>query len=378
MHYNWLRKLHLWLSLAAALPLVILSLTGALLVYGHELQEMLQPELWTVERPTPDAEPLPYSTLIERIAEQKPDVRVWSFGIGEDGARGEGGSDKAWTLWLGGGAGILNLDPYTGRILDHYKGDETPYDFVRAIHRRWLTSDGTVTPIARNIISAVSVLLIVQMIVGLFMWLLPAKRLSRLKVDFKRSTRIVVLRLHQLTGVVTALILVTVAFTGMALYWHGPMEAVVEFTTGQEVTTPSEPQLPPNRMEVHDIDAAVAAGQAAFPEAKLLHFRAPQPGKPLSMGFQQPGHLVPSQVWVGGDPPRVLGTDDAADLNAVTWFWRAKYWIHMGDFAGPIVRALWVIVALLPTAYVVSGLWLWLDRRGRRRARQSRAAPARA
>ncbi|MEX0759391.1 MAG: PepSY domain-containing protein [Tistlia sp.] len=59
-----------------------------------------------------------------------------------------------------------------------------------------------------------------------------------------------------------------------------------------------------------------------------------------------------------------------------------RYPIHIGDFAGPVVRALWVIVALLPAAFVVSGLWLHLDRRSRaragRRTRRAEAAASRA
>ena len=357
MSYRTLRRLHLWLSLAAALPLLLLSLTGALLVYGQELQDVAVPEKWMVQAPTPEAKPLPYSVLLSRIADQKPDVRVWSFGLGKEDGR-------AWTLWLANGAGILNLDPYTGRILDHYKNDESPYGFVVALHRRWLTSNPAVTPGIRHVISAVSLVLILQMIVGLAMWLLPPKRLSRLKVDFRRPMRAVALRLHQVTGVLTAVIHFTVAFTGMSLYWHDPIATVVEAVSSQEIAKDGDPELV-GVADITDIDAAVAAGQAVFPNDRILHFRAPQPGKPLAMGLGAEGDLIAKRVWVGGDPPRVLAVDADENINAATWFWRARYWIHTGNFAGPVVRALWVIVALLPAAYVVSGLWLYLSRRQR-------------
>ncbi|MEQ8318897.1 MAG: PepSY-associated TM helix domain-containing protein [Rhodospirillales bacterium] len=359
MQYRTLRRLHLWLSLGAALPLLVLSLTGVLLVYGHELQDAVSPEYWSAEAPTPDAEPLPYSVLLERIESQKPGVRVWSFGLGRE-------PDRAWTLWLADGAGILNLNPYTGDVLDHYKNTDSPYGFVNGLHRRWLTSDPVVTPWIRHFISTVSLIVIVQMAIGLALWLVPPKRLSRLKVDFTRRPRTVVLRLHQLSGVLTAVILVTVAFTGMSLYWHGPIEDVVEAVTGQEIIHRTEPSMT-GVGDIQDIDAAVAAGQAVFPDRKLLHFRAPQPGKPMSMGFGGDDKIRVDQVWVGGNPPRVLAVARADDLDAANWFWRARYWIHTGDFAGPVVRALWLVIALLPTAYVVSGLWLYLSRRKARR-----------
>jgi uncharacterized iron-regulated membrane protein len=359
MQYRSLRTLHLWLSLGAALPLLILSLTGVFLVYGHELQEVISPEYWFAEAPSPDAEPLPYSVLIERIAEQKPGVRVWSFGLGRE-------TDRAWTLWLAQGAGIININPYTGDVLDLYKNSDSPYGFVNALHRRWLSSDKAVTPWIRHFISTVSLIVIVQMLIGHALWLVPPKRLARLKVDFKRQPRAVVMRLHQLTGVLTAVILITVAFTGMSLYWHDPIEVVVETVTGQTIRHPVEPSMA-GVADIQDIDAAVAVGQAVFPDKKLLHFRAPQPGKPLSMGFGGDDKIRIDQVWVGGNPPRVLAVERADDLDAANWFWRARYWIHTGDFAGTVVRALWLIVALLPTAYVISGLWLYLARRKARR-----------
>ena len=46
-----------------------------------------------------------------------------------------------------------------------------------------------------------------------------------------------------------------------------------------------------------------------------------------------------------------------------------SYRLHMGDFAGDgvvggLVRVLWVALALMPAAFVISGLWLWMKRRG--------------
>ena len=43
--------------------------------------------------------------------------------------------------------------------------------------------------------------------------------------------------------------------------------------------------------------------------------------------------------------------------------WHFRYWLHIGDFAGLPVRILWVVVALMPLAFIASGLWLWRDRR---------------
>ena len=58
MKYRYVRRLHLVLSLGAALPLLLLSLTGVLLVYGHELQDWISPEHWVAAGPSADTAPI--------------------------------------------------------------------------------------------------------------------------------------------------------------------------------------------------------------------------------------------------------------------------------------------------------------------------------
>jgi uncharacterized iron-regulated membrane protein len=45
------------------------------------------------------------------------------------------------------------------------------------------------------------------------------------------------------------------------------------------------------------------------------------------------------------------------------------YKLHVGDFWGLPVRILWLLLALAPAAYVISGFWLFANRTGLRRRR---------
>lgn len=365
MLYRWLRRIHLALFLVSALPLLLLSLTGALLVYGHELQEALEPEIWVVE---PRGAPLPVRSLLARVAEQRPDLRVWSVAMAAE-------PDRAWRLWLSGGQGAANVDPYDGRVLAHYHPSRNAQGIVTALHRRWLVDDKAVGPWVRHAVSAVALALMLQVLVGVGIWLTPPRRLARLKVDLGKRPRMVVIRLHQLSGVVTALLLLTVAFTGLAMYWHAPAKAVVEAATGSRVE--EQPELPKAGLAaIADLDVAVGLGQAAFPEARLRHLRVPaRAGDVAVLHLEGLGIGPPSRVWVGDDPPRVLALQDGAAATAATWIWQMRYPLHVGAFAGPVVRALWVPVALMPAAFVVTGLWLYGNRRRFAWARATVTAP---
>jgi uncharacterized iron-regulated membrane protein len=43
---QFLLKLHLWIGVAVALPMLVVALTGALLVYGEEIDEAMRPDLF--------------------------------------------------------------------------------------------------------------------------------------------------------------------------------------------------------------------------------------------------------------------------------------------------------------------------------------------
>lgn len=354
MLYRWLRRIHLALFLVSGIPLLVLSVTGALLVYGPELQEALEPEIWTVE---PRGAPLPVRTLLARVEAQRPDLRIWSVALATE-------PEQAWRMWLAGGQGAINVNPYDGRVLAHYQPSRNAQGIVTALHRRWLVDDKAASPWARHAVSGVALVLMLQVLIGVGLWLTPPRRLARLKVDFGKRPRLVVVRLHQVSGVVTALLLLAVAFTGIAMYWHAPARAVIESATGSVVEEQPKLVADAGLAPIGDLDAAVAVGQAAFPEARLRHLRVPsRPGDVAVLHLEEPWIGPPSRVWVGDDPPRILALRDGAELSAATWIWQMRYPIHVGEFAGPVVRALWVAVALMPAAFVLSGLWLYGNRR---------------
>ena len=144
------------------------------------------------------------------------------------------------------------------------------------------------------------------------------------------------------------------------------MKEVVEFFGGPIRETP--PPAFDGLATITDLDAAVRTGRAVMPEAALLHIRLPQkPGDAIAMGLRHDDLEVPSRVWVGDAPPRVLFVDDRRDVTTAEWLWHFRYHIHYGDFAGTWLRVIWIFMSLLPAAFIGTGLWLYLRRRPRRR-----------
>lgn len=347
--YAVLRRVHLWLTVATAGPLLVLSLTGAFLVYGEAIQSLVD------GAPAP-AGPggLTFGRAFERLAEQAPGISPWSIAPGR--APGE-----PWSVWLAKGAGVARLDATTGDLIARHDPHATLHGTVVALHR-WLLVDGPARGWVRHAISATTLVLIVQVALGLWLWWLPPTRWRNLRPDLRRPARSIVLRLHQLAGVVTAPLLVVIAFTGISMHWTVPTRALVEVVAGDVVMADASGDhagLP----SLTDLDAAVRLAADAVPGGVVRWMRVPRwPGDPAQVGIETSDTTTPSRVTVGGAPPRVLAVRDGRRASGATWFWELRYRLHMGELAGGALRPLWLVLSLTPAAFVVSGLWLWLRR----------------
>ncbi len=364
--YRKLRQVHFWLTMVLALPLVILSLTGALLVFGHEIEQQIQPEYWLVDA---DSEPLPYETLLARFEAQYPGVPVNVIAH-------ESSPGHAWTYWLGNGEGVASIDPATGDVLLRYVQEETFYGFIRGIHR-WLAVPGEARPLARDVVSIAALLLIVQLAVGIAMWSIPPRRLKRLSVPLKGSAHLIVMRLHSVTALFLAAVLILIALTGISFNWRETMKSVISAVTFSEIPELGELDLPRGDA-ARDIDRGVAAAQEALPEGRVLSINVPkQTTTPLRIRFDVPDAVNASLVRVHTATGEVLDIHHAELKTRAEAIMNMAYSLHIGDFGGLPTRILWLVISLMPMAYAISGVWLYLNRtKTKRRARRMRAATA--
>lgn len=66
----WVRKLHLWLAAVSSLPLIVVAVTGALLVFPEQTEDLFSTTNLRIEK---SSEILPPSTILQKVAEHLPD-----------------------------------------------------------------------------------------------------------------------------------------------------------------------------------------------------------------------------------------------------------------------------------------------------------------
>jgi uncharacterized iron-regulated membrane protein len=72
-------------------------------------------------------------------------------------------------------------------------------------------------------------------------------------------------------------------------------------------------------------------------------------------------------VWVNPYTGEVMKTYDASTENLAYRIWNFKYNFHTGSFFDISLKFFWILLALLPAAFAITGLWLFIKRTQRNR-----------
>lgn len=209
---KFIAKIHLWLSVPFGVVITILCLTGALLVFETEIQEVTNPSLYKAK--VSDSGRMPINLLMPKVKEQLSDsVVISSVQIPSN-------SSKNYRMGFGQGRTSLLVDPYTAEI----KGQVSPsakgtfYSFIRRFHRWFLFQYSRDSFSWGKMITGVSTLVFVFiMITGIIIWV--PKTLKMLKTRLSIKTNASRFRFwydtHLAGGIWVALLLLTMCLTGL-------------------------------------------------------------------------------------------------------------------------------------------------------------------
>jgi uncharacterized iron-regulated membrane protein len=70
-----------------------------------------------------------------------------------------------------------------------------------------------------------------------------------------------------------------------------------------------------------------------------------------------------SWSWTNPYTGKLLSSFDASDTSVATQVWNFKYKFHIGEFIGWPVKVLWLLISLMPCLFILSGLYIWWQRK---------------
>lgn len=353
-----LRRIHLSLALVSSLFLINLSLSGALLLYAKEIQTLINPQYWLLEKKhhQEKQEFLPLSELTAKI-EQQTKQKVQFI-------QPEENRQIPWQIRLEN-KHYLSVNPYTGNMLLSYQFSDTFYGFIMSWHRWLLYKDAANEKPLQLWISIASLVFIIEIVIGVILWIKPKHRLKRLKVRWKAKNKIRFNQLHGTAGVILCLPLILIAFSGIAFFWSDATKQVVETLSFGKVEQHNfQQQLLPNQDELK-LDQAYTTAKAALTDGRVHRIYLPKNNSvPLALRIQMPTEThAYSWSWANQYTGELLHSFDASKTSLATQVWNFKYKFHIGEFIGWPIKVLWLLISLTPCLFIFTGAYLWLKRK---------------
>lgn len=347
--------LHTWSGLLVGWILFAVFLTGTASYFKGEISQWMQPELHASSSGPAAAAELAVGTM-RRIAPESPS---WIIGLPQE-------RDPAMRVFWRSPAQrrfqSAILDPASGEPVTSRKtmGGEFFYRFHFELHMR---------PIwGRWVVSFCAMMMLVAIISGIithrrifadFFTFRPGKAPQRSWLDAHNALAVLALPYHLMityTGLIT-LMLMTMPW-GAQVAYQGNIQAFFAETGGN----PRAPRPAGQPGELVPVAPLVAEAMRHWNTSDIVRFTVQNPADANSVVQVTRGEagrisMNPQTLVFRGTTGERLSETGADGPAAATR--GVTYGLHIGRFAGPLMRALFFLSGLAGAAMVATGLILW-------------------
>lgn len=394
------RNIHLWLSVPFGILITLICFSGAALVFEKEVMELCHHELYFVKKV--EAAPLPMEQLMTKVAATLPDsVSVTGVNISSD-------SERAYQVTLSKPRrASMYVDQYTGEIMGKY--ERAPFfNFMFRIHRWLLDSmkqDGGIFW-GKMIVGTSTLMFVFVLISGVVVWWPRTRKALKnsLKIVANKGWRRFWYDLHVAGGIYALVFLLAMPLTGLtwSFQWyrtgfyktfgvevqpsmgHGNAAANATAKGGKREESPEgRSGRPGNRGEKPE-------GRGEHSESREGRKRSPYTN--WQQVYEQLAEANPDYKLISvsdGSASVALprfgnqrGTDRYkfnprnGEITETTLYkdldnsGKIRGWIysvHVGSWGGMLTRILTFIAALVGASLPLTGYYLWLRKKIRRK-----------
>lgn len=413
----WLLQLHLWVGLILMLPLVMMGITGAVLVYAHDIEHLLgqgDPTPKTVGEWRSPGELIEAAKAATKEPGRIPIAVRWPIEVGEPAAvrlsrpgmanergqfrggdRQQGGQGQGQSQAQGqpqgqaqgrvpaqspfAGSLQILIDPVSLELLETQQAMTGWVRFFHDLHGHIFIAGG----LGREIVGWLGVAMLVLGCSGLYLWW-PKAGQWKAAFTVRRTAKGIRFNreLHGAIGIWSLVLFMVVNFTGVYLAFPQQIAAAVNtLWPGRDMRAAQfQARVEPMRSATAiGVDEALALARERVPDARFLNaFLPTRPDQALRIGMIRPGHgegapaiTVIIDPWrktiVDVFDPRTLSTGE----SIIAW----QRALHYGQGLGGGYKFLVFVSGVIIPIFAVTGfLMWWLKRRNRRAGERAKAA----
>lgn len=368
-----LLKLHLVIALSVGVFFSILGLTGSVIVFMPELEELDLPAVY----PKTGSAMLPPDQFLQTVKTQYPDKQGrWLLllpGYGNDYVWAEYPKPPETADELFAPFRVL-IDPYSGQIAKANYWGQAFWTLIYEVHAALMT--GKLSPeIGRkgfDFVCFMGVFMVITALTGLYLWW-PKWRKLKTAVTIKpgASPERFYFDLHKTIGFYTAPVLLIWGITGFSFSYSDYIKPLVRCLSPISATHLQEPKVKSVAASLATpltVAQAVAIADAIFSGAELREIATPADREDVyRISKKQPGeankHWPRSQVWIDQYSGNVLAVQDPNQFTAGETFMNVLLPLHSAEALGLAGRIVWSIAGVAPLLLFVTGIVRWRQKR---------------
>lgn len=373
------RRIHLYLSLAAGLVILVACLTGAILVFEKDLQMAMSKKRYYVEAGTTR---LPLAQVAKAVKDSFPTAKINGIKLYEAANRsaevavafpqkndGKGEAPKAKEERKGPpqrqpGFTVF-VNPYTGQILEKYSYRETGFYQVFAMHRWLLGGEGSV---GKYIVGVATAIFLFILLTGIILWWPKTRKImqQRLRIKWNAGWKRINHDMHLVFGFYSAIFLFIIAFTGLAWSFEW-------FNNSIYAVTKSPLQAPPPPKSTYVVgdkrisyDDALAAAKGVYASADWYNINMPKDSteavavNALSRGAVHEN--ATDAVYLDQYSGAVLGKTPYGDRSLGARVRSTFKPVHTGSLWGWPSKIIAFVVCLFGVTFPITGTIMWINR----------------
>ncbi len=359
---------HWFLGISLGLVLAVMGVTGGLMSFQDEIEELLNRESRLV---VPQSATAPTgAAVMARMRARHPDRII--IGLTRFSA-----PEKAWQIGFADGrrGEWLYFNPYTLELLGKGERGHDFFEFVEDLHRRLLGGD-----VGKLITGIAAIVLLFFCLSGLYMrWPRQAAQWRQwFWLDRRLSGRSFLWRLHAVVGTWVMLFYLLTALTG--LYWSFDW-----YRDGlYQLTGVEKPQrLPPSKdktvfaqrygdQDYHQFWSTFDAHSTDVVRANLrLPLQAEAPIEIRYWRTDAPHKRASNLLQLHNQTNAIQKHEVYRDLRGGEQLLRSMFVLHSGEFFGVMGTIIMMCASLLMPLFFITGWLLYLDRRRSQRAAQT-------
>lgn len=396
-------KLHRWVSLAGLVWILIISLTGAALVFGPEINARSRPELFESTPGDKGPQAMVDASLahfpdddvaIDNISMPVDNRGVYVLGVTvtprptpEELASGEDRQERPGRSWL------VHVDPGTGEVNGARPEASGFIYWCKRGHYLLWQDNGLLGIDGDDLAGLVALAVLFLTLTGFYIWYFPRVKhwIRNLRVRTKKGFFLFNLDLHRTLGLAVLVPLTVISFTGAAFSFPDMKLVWERLTPAQHDFVQNEPEedLVSEEDEDSDIPALTTDGvwtllKEKYPKYTIESLEPPTESDGVWGAWLTKGYSPQQRENSGGNmyvnidrfSHEVVyeGTPEAGNIWDQTWEdWSLP--LHGGDFLGDASRSVWLLVGLAPVVLSGTGVVVWWQRRKRQQAKAALAAP---